>query len=818
MKKFILLMMLLTTSVLWAACQDASVDQDGYQKYTINFETNGGTSIESISIDENNIFSLDSISTTKQGYVFDGWYIDQSLETLFNERVSQDLTLYAKWLEIYTMTWTDDDGTVISTSEVIEGDMPVFEGETPSKNSDEDYAYAFDTWSPQIAMASEDQTYQATYTKTAIEKDSFDSQSLNDIFGFDIYSMLPDFETTDYVLIDDSDDDMFWVYLDFFDWTEDDAFDYIDLLDETFAYDDTEDSYILGDYYIYVYEDDVTYDRDIVYGFSIYGEKGESVASFDDAIDVLENMLSLDMLSEAFITMNDLENILIEDETNQYVIHADSDIYNNENIIDSYLTALVAHGWEEDQVLSAEILQSVYTYRLNETKTLAIYFEVVRDGFSLYVWIEQTSVSSDETTTLSNIESISDYEKEELGFSGLPSTGTYHVLVIPIEINGSDFPANYQLQLDLVFNGSSEDTGWQSVSSYYQTSSFNQLNITFDIHEKYETTYDAAYYENYSDEGDQYAISEAMLALDDDIDFSPYDTNDDGAIDSVIFVYSYAYDYDTNPWWAWVYDAEYGVADDIENIDGVDLEYYMWVSYHYLNDDLSGLPNLVVNAETYIHEMGHLLGFPDLYSSTHNYDPVGGWDMMSFNVGDHGPLNKLLYGWIQPELMLSGQYEITLDSYSLDDDGLNSAIIIPYQSDAFDDGDAYDEFLIIMFYTPDGLYEGHMGTSISLDQPGVVIYHANASLSDFTYYWGITFEYNNEGSSDLFLEILEADENDSLPSDHQSIAMSDLLTSGTLDLSQSYQWHDGTDIDVIIEVASIITNNSEEVTLLLDVS
>lgn len=816
MKKIGLLMMMLAMSLLFYACDiDEPIENTNF---SINFETNGGTPINTIMLDEGDTLLLDAVTTTKQGYVFDGWYTDQLFEQSFDQVVTSDITLYAKWLEIYTITWVNDDGSLLYTSEVIEGELPVYDGQTPLKDDDEDYTYDFDQWMPSVIAASSDQTYEATYQMTQLEQDTFDEQVLNNIFEYDIYAQLPTFTTLDYILIDESEDDLFWVYVDFFDWTEDDAFDYIDLLDETFVFDEEEDAYVIGNYYIYVYEDDQTYEGDVVYGFSIYGEKVESIDTFDDAILVLEDLMNLEMLSELLITMDDLEHITIEAERLGYLLHADSNIYQSESVINSYLDALESKGWFMDEDKSLELSQNVYTYAVNTSLNVSIYFEVSNTGFDLYVWTHTEISQNDETTTLSNIKSISTYEKEELGFSGLPSIGDYHVLVIPVEIKDSDFPADYQLQLDLVFNGTADATGWQSVSSYYQTSSFNQLNITFDIHEKYETIYNAAYYENYADDGDQYVIREAMLALDSEIDFSIYDVNQDDAIDSVIFVYSHGYDYNIDPWWAWVYDAEYGVADDVENIDGLDLEYYMWVSYDYLEDSLPDLENLVVNAETYIHEMGHLLGFPDLYSQTHDYDPVGGWDMMSFNVGDHGPLNKLLYGWLQPELMLSGQYQITLDSYSLDDDGLDSVVVIPYQSDAFDDGDAFDEFLLIMYYTPDGLYEGHMATSISLDEPGVVIYHANATLSNFTYYWGINFQYNNEGTSDLFLEILEADTNDSLPSDNQGISMTDLLRSGSIDLGQHYQWSDGTDIDVLIEVASIINNESDEVTLNIEVS
>jgi len=126
------------------------------------------------------------------------------------------------------------------------------------------------------------------------------------------------------------------------------------------------------------------------------------------------------------------------------------------------------------------------------------------------------------------------------------------------------------------------------------------LDLNFVIANKFITANSKTYYENYGDDGDQYAIKEALLGLDATIDFSNYDSNNDGLIDSVIFIYSVDYNYDVNPWWAWVFSAQYGEAANT-TLDGKDFEYYMWASYYFLDDDLPG-SNPAANAETYIHD------------------------------------------------------------------------------------------------------------------------------------------------------------------------------------------------------------------------
>lgn len=825
------------------------------------------------------------------------------------------------------------------------------------------------------------------------EEPSFDADALNAIFGYDIYQTMPNFVSDQAILVNMSEDGYMEVYIDILDWTELDVDQYMDLLDSMLAYDSKEDAWVLGNYYIYVFEDDETYPGQMVYGIGIYGIESEVVEPVDglyysfniqqtttsltssyrenvnktlnfsgsqgkvivkasyiadidgSAPQGLSNgiILAADVKDTpqalAFIEIDTLgqmiQTITFEIEARDnfsarltgaklqvyngtaWVDHPNGNFYsqlstdrktititgvesskfrlifigtgatsnggqvmvstiqlyqgqestlytnwtdmmvelkkqmstsgldayllelegltqielekvgqktyaisgtltnqNNVQHIQNYINETLNQGYILSQSLTELYKQNVYTIIVNDD--LAYAFTVFLDDEQAMIIFFQYDpvVDKVELNNLTQRQSINQYEVQAFGKSGLPSTGTYDVLVVPIEISGFPFPSNYESKLNLVFNGTSAETGWESVQSFYRKSSYGLLNLTFVISSKHTTTQAKTYYENYKDEGDQYAIKEALLALDSTIDFSKYDSNQDGVIDSIIFIYSVDYNYDQDPWWAWVYAAKHGEAANTK-LDGKSFEYYMWASYYFLDDDLPG-SNPQANAETYIHELGHLMGLLDYYSFTLDYGPLGGFDMMDYNAGDHGPASKLLLGWLKPMVAVNGTYEVTLEAFALDQDGMGSALVIPYRSTDFDDGNAFDEFIVIMFYTPQGLYDAHVAADYVLNQAGLIIYHVDARLYQGALFWEGYFMYDNDGESDFFISILEADKNNSLPG-KKTFLLSDMLTSGLLDLS-SYSWHQGGSIDVSIEFMSSVTTASENVSFVVSVN
>ena len=70
-------------------------------KCTVKFETNGGSEIKAIAVEKNDVVN-EPVAPTKDGFLFDGWYTDKELtkEYDFTEKVTKNITLYAKWTEV----------------------------------------------------------------------------------------------------------------------------------------------------------------------------------------------------------------------------------------------------------------------------------------------------------------------------------------------------------------------------------------------------------------------------------------------------------------------------------------------------------------------------------------------------------------------------------------------------------------------------------------------------------------------------------------------------------------------------------------------
>ena len=367
----------------------------------------------------------------------------------------------------------------------------------------------------------------------------------------------------------------------------------------------------------------------------------------------------------------------------------------------------------------------------------------------------QSSTTTTDSNTTSNIEQLGYYKAETLrynvkdaqdsmGYYSLNTTGRQKLLVVPVQLRGAtQWTSNMLSRLETAFFGTPDETNyWESVSSYYSKSSYEKLTLEGEVIDPIQLNYSVSQlssYNRFSDIISDYIVPAFDQQVDNQIK-QEYDQDKDSYIDATIFVYSNPYDGDA--FWAWVWYLQ----DQNASISNPSVGNYMWASYEFMND--SGTNR--IDAHTYIHETGHLLGSDDFYSNE-DYDPVGDLEMQSYNVGDMGAFSKFQFGWSTPYVINGSRdiVELTIGTSSLYSD----AILI---NDNWN-GSSLDEYLLIEYYTPtqnnqldsENSYNG----SRMYTKSGLRIYHVDARMAKLRKtYSGYSFvNYSDEINDDGYV-------------------------------------------------------------------
>ena len=113
---------------LFVAFRTAQVVRQYYvpTQYTINFEANGGTPEPDTQMIESGALVEEPDEPTLENHLFDGWFDNEELEgDAWNFGIDvplSSMTLYAMWLEQFTVTFETTGGTAVPDAHVWEGD------------------------------------------------------------------------------------------------------------------------------------------------------------------------------------------------------------------------------------------------------------------------------------------------------------------------------------------------------------------------------------------------------------------------------------------------------------------------------------------------------------------------------------------------------------------------------------------------------------------------------------------------------------------------------------------------------------------------
>ena len=314
---------------------------------------------------------------------------------------------------------------------------------------------------------------------------------------------------------------------------------------------------------------------------------------------------------------------------------------------------------------------------------------------------------------------------EYMSTSGLtPSKGNVNILVVPVEFSDlSEFDNETLNMIDDTFN-STNPTYFESVKSYYKTSSYNKLNFKFTLCDPYTSIISSTNFKRLETNGtngttrilnDMY---NKLTINGESVNYSNYDSDLDGYVDGIWLIYNNANAnevFNQSNYWAYT-----SYLDVSPNLTNPVFNTFANCSKFFLYEG----NNSGYDAHTLIHETGHMLGLEDYYSYDNYYSASGGLMMMDLNIGDHDSFSKFSLGWIDP-IVINEECEVTLKPLITE----GKAIIIPSESYY---GNAFGEYLIIEFYSPTKLNE--LDSSVIYNQArlysdiGIIVYHVDARL------------------------------------------------------------------------------------------
>lgn len=330
-----------------------------------------------------------------------------------------------------------------------------------------------------------------------------------------------------------------------------------------------------------------------------------------------------------------------------------------------------------------------------------------------------SSGGSDTLTKTKIKQTYDDYHENNVWETdNAPSIGNANLLVIPVWFSDSSkyitsTSAKEQVRndIDKAFFGTSEETGWHSVATFYEGESMGNLKVNGTTSDWY--TYSSSSSSITTTERTNKVFNSAVTWY---FNNNPsdsrknYDGNGDGYLDSVVIIYA-APDYGASGsrndnLWAYCYWMQ---EASNKNVSSPGINTYFWSSYDFMYDSDTAKTragtsygsgdnsNANIDTHTFIHEMGHAFGLDDLYDySDYGYAAAGKLSMQDYNVGGHDPFSMLALGWADPYIPVKpGEYK--LKPFQTNHDLL---LLTPLWNN-YDS--PFDEYILVELYTPTGM-------------------------------------------------------------------------------------------------------------------
>lgn|GEM_PF-1599395 len=311
---------------------------------------------------------------------------------------------------------------------------------------------------------------------------------------------------------------------------------------------------------------------------------------------------------------------------------------------------------------------------------------------------------------------IDQFDALELGYQPVPTKrasaantkGTNKIIVVRVEF--SDWPADteawdYDYTYDLLL---ADGTGANpSFHDYYEEVSYGDLDIegTIDDEGSHDGWYTAPNTRNYYRSNIMELLLFAAQSIDGHTDFSEFDCDGDGYVDSFLLFYP-------DTWFSG------GLWPHMSS----GMNYYadgVIVDVHYVSGFGGDFNYDSYNMCCAAHEYGHIMGAVDLYDTDGSSDGVGKWSMMAYNYDTtyrppaFEPWHRIQFGWITPTVVTEDE-----TSYSIPQIATNRFVLKLWTN-----GDPGDEYFLVE-------NRQKVGTDATRPGEGLMIYHCDDSRSN----------------------------------------------------------------------------------------
>lgn len=254
-----------------------------------------------------------------------------------------------------------------------------------------------------------------------------------------------------------------------------------------------------------------------------------------------------------------------------------------------------------------------------------------------------------------------------------PVFGEQKGLVILVEYQDVEFQYGDYDYFNRMLNeeGFSDHGSLGSARDWFISNSNGHFRPEFDVYGPVKLPNDRRHYgKNIQSGRDNRAYEMAIHAcnlLDEEVDFSQYDRDNDGLIDNVFIFYAGEGEHESgiaDTVWPHSWDVMSAAPNATYLFDGVQLNHYACSCEHPLRYDRAD------GIGTFVHEFSHVMGLPDLYVTEYNGGNVpftpGPWSVLdygSYNNDGLTPPNYSSYercalGWLEFQPFTAGQMEI----------------------------------------------------------------------------------------------------------------------------------------------------------------